>query len=57
MEHSFRSIFKIIVFIFGCAGSLLLHKFSLVVASRGYSLASMHRLLFAVASLAVEHGL
>ena len=26
------------VFIFGCAGSLLLHRLSLVVASRGFSL-------------------
>ena len=39
---------------FGCAGFSLLHKLSLVVASRGYSLAVMRRLLIAVASL-VEH--
>ena len=57
MEHSSRSIFKIILFIFDCAGSSLLHKFSLVVASRGYALASMPKLLTAVASLAVELGL
>ena len=57
MEHSSRSTFKIIVFIFYSAGSSLLHKFSLVAASRGYALASMPKLLTAVASLAVEHGL
>ena len=32
-------------------------KFSLVVASGGYSLVAVHRLLIAVASLAAEHGL
>ena len=31
--------------------------FSLVVASGGYSLAVLHRLLTVVASLVVEHGL
>ena len=31
--------------------------FSLVAASRGYSLAAMHGLLIAVASLVVGHGL
>ena len=30
--------------------------FSLVVMSRGYSLAAVHRLLSAVAPLVVEHG-
>ena len=44
-------------FIFGCAGSLLLSRFSLVVASRGYSLVVEHRLLIVVASLVSEHGL
>ena len=34
-----------------------LHRFSLVAASRGYSLAAVHGLLTAVASLAVEHRL
>ena len=57
VEHSSMSIFKITVFIFGCVGYLLLHKFSLAAASRGYSLASVHKLLAAAASLAVEHGL
>ena len=46
-----------IYFIFGCIGSSLLHVgFSLVVASRGYSVA-VHGLLIVVGSLAVEHGL
>ena len=44
------------LFIVGCAGSLLVHRFSLVVASRGYFLVGV-RLLIAVASLVVEHGL
>ena len=35
----------------------MLHRLSLVVASRGYSLAVMRRLLIAVASLVVEHRL
>ena len=42
---------------FGCAGSSLLHAraFSLVVASRGYSLVGVHGLLIAVASLVAVH--
>ena len=46
----------LLIFIFDCAGPLLLCGFSLVVASGGYSLAAVHRLLIAVASF-VEHGL
>ena len=43
---------------FGCPGSLLLHVgFSLVVASRGYSLVTVYGLLLAVASLVAEHRL
>ena len=43
---------------FGCAGSLLLQAgFSLVAASRGYSLVKVCRCLIAVASLALEYGL
>ena len=42
----------------GCVGSsLLLAGFSLVVASRGYSLVTAYRLLLAVASLVAEHRL
>ena len=49
--------FKPILFIyFVSAGSLLLCRLSLLVASRDCSLAAMHRLLIAVASL-VEHRL
>ena len=39
------------LFIFGCAGSSLLHGLSLVVASGGYSLVAMGRLLIAVGNL------
>ena len=46
---------KFLLFIFSCAGSLL-PGFVLVV-SRGYSLVTIHRLLFAVASLVGELGL
>ena len=59
-KHFFFNFFTILtdVFIFGHPGfSLPLRGFSLVVASRGYSRAEMHRPLTAVASLAVEHGL
>ena len=44
-------------FIFGCAGSSLLHGLSLVVVSRGYSLVAVCGLLTALASLVAEHGL
>ena len=46
---------KNVSFTSGCAGSSL--HFSLVVLSRGYSLAAMHRLLIAVTSFVVEHKL
>ena len=42
---------------FACAGSLLLPGLSLAVASGGYFLAVVHRLLIAVASLVAENGL
>ena len=48
---------KIILFIFGCAGSLLLCCLFLVVASRGYSLVAVCGLLIAVASLVAERRL
>ena len=44
------------LFIFGCAGSLLLCGLSVVVASGSYSLVAEHRLLV-MASLVGEHGL
>ena len=47
-----------ILFIFGCAVSSFLHAhFSLVVASRDYSLVAVGGLLIAVASLVAEHRL
>ena len=45
------------VFIFGCAGSLLLCGLFFSLVSRGYSVAVMLELLTEVASLAVEHRL
>ena len=45
------------LFIYGCAGFLLLCRLSLVAASRGYSLVAGCGLLIAVASLIAEHGL
>ena len=44
-------------FIFGPAGSLLLHMVFLFATSGVYSLTVSCRLLIAVASLAGEHGL
>lgn len=38
------------LFIFGCAGSSLLHGLSLDAATRGYSLLAVCKLLIAVAS-------
>ena len=44
------------LFIFGCAGFLLLpHALSLVAESRGYLLVVVRRLLIVAASLAAEH--
>jgi len=51
---SFKKI--LFLFVFGCAGSLLLCRLSLVMASWGYPLVEVHRLLTVVASLVVEHG-
>ena len=45
------------LFIFGSAESSLLCRFSLVVASWGYSLVVVHGLLILVASLVAEHRL
>ena len=44
-------------FIFGCAGSLLLHGLFSSCKKWGYSPVTVLRLLIAVASLVVEHGL
>ena len=49
---------SIYLFIFGCAGfSLLCNSFSLVAASRDYSLVVALGLLITVASLVAEHRL
>ena len=48
--------FKFCLFIFGCAGSSFLHRFSLVVASEAHSVA-VPRFLSLVAFLAGEQGL
>ena len=49
-------IFKIISFLFGCAGSSWLHRLSLVVASGGSSLVGLGGFLIVVGAL-VEHRL
>ena len=48
---------KIILFIFGTAGSSLPHRFFLSCGEWGYSLVVVRGLLIVVASLVVEHGL
>ena len=53
----FLSILKKYLFIFGSAGSLLLHRLSLVGESRGYSLIVVLGLLIARTSFIAEHGL
>ena len=47
-----KIIFK---FIFDCTGSSLLHRLSLIMESKGYSLVVVCGLLIAVASLVAEH--
>ena len=55
----FFLILFIHLFIFSCAGSLLLHENFLWLQRRvgGYSLAAVPRLIIAVASPVAEHGL
>ena len=55
----FKKLFyyKFYLFLFGCAGSLLLCRLSRAVASGGYSVVSVLRLLIAVGCLAAEHQL
>ena len=45
------------LFIFGCAGSLLLHGLSLAVVSRAYSLVAAYALLPVLAFYVAEHRL
>ena len=54
MKMCLRIIF---VFVFGCAGSSLLHAGFLWLRRAGVTLLAEHGLLIAVASLAAEHGL
>ena len=56
-EFSPSFLKKILFIYFGCAGSSLLHGFSLVVSSGGCSLVVVCGFLIAVASLVVEQGL
>ena len=55
----FTLLKKRILFIFGSAGSSLLHRlfFFLIAVSGSYSLAKVCRLLIALASLIAGHGL
>ena len=54
---SFFFFLMFYLFIYGCAGSSLLLKLSLVVVSGAYSLVVAHRFLIAVTSLVAEHRL
>ena len=49
-------IYVYIYIYMGCAESSYCMGFSLVVASGGYSLVVMHRLLIVATSLVAEHG-
>ena len=51
------SFYLLLLFIFYCAGSSLLHGLPLAAASRGYSIVAMCELLTAVASFVVGHRL
>ena len=53
----FFYIYNFVYFYFGCGRLLWLSGFTLVVANGGYSLVAVRGLLFAMASLAVEHRL
>ena len=59
-KHVYSSLllfFSKFYLIFACTGSSLLCRLSLVVASGGYSLVTVHRLPTVVGSLVAEHGL
>ena len=54
----FKNFFNLLVLlIFGCAGSSLLHTSFLWLQQAGVTLVAVHRLLIMVASLAAEHGI
>ena len=52
-----NALLYVTVFIFGCAGSSLLHALLSTCGERGLSFAAARGLLIAVASLVAEHGL
>ena len=52
-----RTILKFYLFIFGCAGSLLLHRLFSSCDKWGLLFVTVLRLLIVVASLVAEHGL
>ena len=57
-EFFFKYLFlKFYLFSFGCAGSWLLCRHSVVAVSGGCSLAAVHELLIEVTSLTDEHKL
>ena len=56
IRASYFIFLKIYLFVFGHAGSSLLHGFSLVV-NWDYSLVAVHGFLIVMASLVAEHGL
>ena len=49
-------LYSNLLFIYGCAGSLLLRGLSQVVVSRGYSLVAVCGLVIAVVSLVADPG-
>ena len=57
MAYSFFNFFFFTYLFLAVLGILCYMSFSLVVASRGYSLVAVKELLMAVASLVAEHGL
>ena len=57
MKLSFFFFKKMYLFIFGCAGFLLLHRLFSRCGKQVYSLVRGCRLLIAVAALVAEHGL
>ena len=50
-------IYYVFIYFWLCSVFAALHGFSLVIESRGYSLAAVHGLVIAVASLVAEYRL
>ena len=53
----FNSLLLLYLFVFGCAGTLLLCGLSLLEVTRGYSIAVLPGFLITLVSLGAEHGL